>query len=258
MKPHRVLITGAGQRVGAAMARRFSSAGFAVLVHHRNSGAAAQDLVAALSATGPACSAVGADLGTTAGCQQLAEAAIAWAGADPIDVLINNASAYTPCPFGQIRAEDMDHMYALHARAPLLLAQALAPALARSGLPGGGLVLNLADIGAERPAPGFLPYAVSKAALVMLTRALALEMAPAVRVNAIAPGTVQAPADLPADQLARIAASIPLHRLGDPSAIASAALFLATQAPYCTGVVLPVDGGRSVAGPLALDLPTAP
>ncbi|MFM2247938.1 MAG: Glucose 1-dehydrogenase [Pseudomonadota bacterium] len=255
MSGRRVLITGAGQRVGAAMAQAFSAAGFSVLLHHRRSAAAAEALAASLSASGPPCATAGADLATVEGCAALAAAALAWAGDAPIDVLVNNASDYRPRPFGQIAAADLDGMMAIHARAPLLLAQALAPALGRSGLPGGGLVLNLVDIGAERPAPGFLPYAVSKAALVMLTRALALEMAPAVRVNAIAPGTVLAPEDLGPAQLAQICASVPLQRLGDPAAIASAAVFLATAAPYCTGVVLPVDGGRSLRGPLSLDLP---
>jgi pteridine reductase len=247
------LVTGGGQRVGAAICRALSRAGFSVWIHHRSSAAAASALAAELSATGPACRTVGGALDTPEGC-----AAVVAAVGGPLDLLVNNASDYRPAPFGQITAAAFDHMMAINARAPLLLAQGLAPALARSALPGGGLVLNLADIGAERPAPGFLPYAVSKAALVMLTRSLALEMAPAVRVNAIAPGTVLAPPDLSAAQLAAITESVPLRRLGSPEAIADAVVFLALHAPYCTGVVLPVDGGRSLTGPLALDLPAGP
>lgn len=244
------LVTGGGQRVGAAICRALSAVGFSVLIHYRRSAGPASALAAELSARGAPCRAVGADLGTPEGC-----AALIAAVDGPLDVLVNNASDYAPTPFGSISAGDFDHMMAINARAPLLLAQGLAPALRASGLPGGGLVLNLADIGAERPAPGFLPYALSKAAVVMLTRALALEMAPQVRVNAIAPGTVLAPPDLSAAQLSAIAESVPLRRLGSPEAIAQAAVFLALHAPYCTGVVLPVDGGRSLAGPLSLDLP---
>lgn len=250
------LVTGGGQRVGAEICRALSRAGFSVWIHHRRSAGAAEALAAELSAAGPPCWPVRGALDAPEGCAAVVEAVLAGSGG-ALDLLVNNASDYAPTPFGQITAADFDHMMAINARAPLLLAQGFAGALRGSGLPGGGLVVNLADIGAERPAPGYLPYALSKAAVVMLTRALALEMAPAVRVNAIAPGTVLAPPELGPAQLAAIAGSVPLGRLGSPEAIAEAVVFLALYAPYCTGVVLPVDGGRSLTGPLALDLPVA-
>jgi pteridine reductase len=249
----RALVTGAGIRVGAAIARALAAAGMDVIVHTRSS--PADETVAAVQAAGRAAWAVQADLGTEAGCAQLAAQVQALGG---LDVLVHSAAAYTPAALPAVTAADFDAMMALNCRAALLLARDLHPLLAQSALPGGGLLLTIADIGAERPAPGFLSYAVSKAALVMLTRALALELAPRVRVNAISPGTVMAPDDLGPAQLERLRASIPAGRFGSGDDIGALAAFLARHAPYVTGQVWAVDGGRSLAGPLALDRPEPP
>lgn len=246
----RALVTGAGIRVGAAIARALAEAGLDVIVHTRSS--PADDTVAAVRAAGRQAWALRADLGTEAGCAALATQVRALGG---LDVLVHSAAAYTPAALAEVTAADFDAMMALNCKAALLLARDLHPLLADSALPGGGLLLTLADIGAERPAPGFLSYAVSKAAVVMLTRALALELAPRVRVNAISPGTVMAPDDLGPAQLERMRASIPAGRFGTADDVAALAVFLATRAPYVTGQVWAVDGGRSLAGPLALDRP---
>ena len=243
----RALITGAGIRLGRAIALALGSAGFDLALHHNRSAAPAQALADQLRATGRDVTLIQADLSTVEGCQQLIQAALA--GPD-IDVLVNNAALYEALPLEQITPEAWARMQDVNCRAPFLLTQGLLPMLRRSRLPGGGLVLNLADIGGERPVPGFVHYSVSKAGILMLTRALALELAPTVRVNAISPGTVLPPEDLSPEVAAAIQATIPAGRFGAAEDIAQAAVFLATGAPYITGQVLAVDGGRSVAGPM--------
>jgi pteridine reductase len=245
----RALVTGGAKRVGRAICLSLAEAGFEVLIHHRASPEEAQTLAQELCTRGARASVLQADLAQESECSRLATQA------GPLDLLVNNAAAYAPCALADLDAATWDAMMAINLRAPFLLSRAFADSLAKSTLPGGGHILNLADIGAERPAPGFVHYAVSKAGIVMLTKALALELAPRVRVNAIAPGTVLAPEDLGPAQLARIRESIPLGRLGSPEDIARAALFLTLGAPYISGQVLAVDGARSLMGPLSLDRP---
>lgn len=244
----RVLVTGGGVRLGRALAVAFGAEGAAVAVHYRSSAGPAAQTVAQLEAAGGEAVALAADLSTVAGCTALAAAAQAALGG--LDVLINSAADYAAVPFEQITPEAWDAMQALNTRAPFLLTQALLPALRASTRPGGGCVINLTDIAAERPVPGFAHYCVSKAGLTALTRGLALELAPAVRVNGIAPGTVLAPENLSAAALEAIRATIPLRRFGSPDDIVQAALFLALRAPYITGQILAVDGGRVVGGPM--------
>ena len=241
----RALITGGARRVGRSITEHLSEAGFSVVIQTAHSVDAAQ----ALAATLPDAQVVQADLSQVDGCRALIDAVRAGGG---LDLLVNNAAAYEAVPFGDITVEQWGHMHALNARAPFLLSQGLMPLLRESGLGGGGLIVNIIDIGGERPAPGFAHYSASKAALHMLTRALAIEVAPAVRVNGVSPGTVLPPPNLPADTLAGIRATIPQGRLGHPSDIARLVRFLALEAPYVTGQVWAVDGGRSVAGALAV------
>lgn len=247
-KTLRVLVTGGGIRLGRALALAFGAEGAHVVVHYRSSSGPAAETVAQIEAAGGQAVALGADLSTAAGCAQLAAAARAALGG--LDVLVNSAADYAAVPFDQITVEAWDAMQALNTRAPFLLTQALLPELRASPQAGGGCVINLTDIAAERPVPGFAHYCVSKAGLTALTRGLALELAPAVRVNAIAPGTVLAPENLPEAALAAIKATIPLRRFGSAQDIVEAALFLALRAPYITGQVLAVDGGRAVGGPM--------
>ncbi len=234
----RVLVTGGAVRVGAAISRAFGAAGAEVIIHFHSSSEPAQALAEELGG-----SSIGADLATITGCEDLARAT------GPVDVLVNSAAAYEPAGVGSISGSEWDAMMALNARAPLLLTQSLLPGLKSSTLDGGGAVINLGDIGADRPVKGFLPYGMSKAAVHHLTRALALELAPAVRVNAIAPGTVLPPADLAAPEMECIRSTIPAARFGEPRDIASLAVYLALHAPYVTGQVWAVDGGRSVGDP---------
>lgn len=235
----KVLVTGGAVRLGAAIATAFASEGVELVIHYRSSASAARDLADDLGAT-----CAPGDLATAEGCRAVA------ALAGPVDVLVNSAAGYASAPVEHVSAEAWDEMMALNARAPLLLTQALLPGLRASHLQGGGAVINIGDIAGDRPARGYLHYSVSKAALHHLTRALALELAPDVRVNAIAPGTVLPPDDLPRSALDRIHRTIPSGALGRAEDIASLAVYLALGAPYVTGQVWAVDGGRSVGGPL--------
>jgi pteridine reductase len=160
-----------------------------------------------------------------------------------LDILVNNASAFFPTAVGRIEAAHWEELIGSNLRAPLFLSQAAAAQLALSG----GAIVNIADIHAERPLKGYVVYSIAKAGLVALTRSLALELAPAVRVNAVAPGAIAWPEDGQFDpaERSRIVASTPLARTGTPEEIAQAVHFLCT-APFVTGQVLAVDGGRSI------------
>lgn len=241
----RALITGGARRVGRAITEHLAQAGLSVVIQTGRSVEAAH----ALAATLPDATVVQADLSTVEGCQRVVDAVSALGG---LDVLVNNAAAYDAVPFDQITLEQYAFMQALNTRAPFLLTQGLLPLLRESALEGGGAVVNLVDIGGERPAPGFAHYSVSKAGLHMLTRALAVELAPQVRVNGVSPGTVLPPPELTPEQLAGIVSTIPAGRVGSAADIARTVRFLALECPYVTGQVWAVDGGRSVAGALAV------
>ncbi|TXH04813.1 MAG: pteridine reductase [Nevskiaceae bacterium] len=234
------LVTGAARRIGAAIARELHAAGWRVLVHYRGSAAEAQALVAELTATRPDTAlALPADLADAAALATLARQAQAHWGR--LDALVNNASVYYPTPFGAIASAQFDDLLASNLRAPLLLTQACAPLLAD-----GGAVVNIVDTLARRPARDFSAYHAAKSGLWTLTEALALELAPRVRVNGVAPGHMLWPeyAELGADRQRQELARVPLGRLGGAQEIARAVKFLLSDdAAYITGAVLPVDGG---------------
>ena len=239
-----VLVTGAARRIGAVIAAAFHAAGARVAVHYRGSKAEADALVAGLNARrADSARAFHADLADPGACEPLVAAVLRAFGR--LDVLVNNASTFYPTPVGAITADQFDDLVGSNLRAPLFLTQAAAPELARRE----GLVLNLADIHGLRPLGRHVVYCAAKAGLVMLTRALARDLGPAVRVNAIAPGPVLWP-EQGADAALRdrIVARTALKRAGSPEDIAKAALFFATAAPFVTGEVLAVDGGRLVGG----------
>lgn len=239
-----VLITGAARRIGAVLALAFHERGATVAVHYRDSRNEAARLVAAMNARRKG-SAAGfqADLGDLDALVALPASVIKIFGR--LDVLINNASTFYPTPIGAITAVQFDDLVGTNLRAPVFLVQAAAPELRRRK----GLIINIADIHALRPLRHHLVYCAAKAALVMLTRALARELGPAVRVNAIAPGPVLWPArgvDLKLRR--RIVERTALKRAGSPEDVARAALFFATEAPFVTGELLTVDGGRILGG----------
>ena len=239
-----VLVTGGARRLGAAIARRLHQEGASILIHYRSSRTDAERLAAELNAL-RARSAVlhGADLLDLAALPGIVAATLDAFGR--LDVLINNASTFYPTPLGQVTAEAFDDLIGSNLRAPLFLTQAAAEALTARR----GLVLNMVDIHASRPLKRHPVYSAAKAGLVMLTKSLARELAPHVRVNAIAPGPVLWPeGDMDETLRERIIERTALKRLGTPEDVARAALFFVKDAPYVTGQVLAIDGGRSVGG----------
>lgn len=238
-----VLITGAARRVGAGIAERLAAAGMHLAIHYNRSRAEAEHLAEALRHRhGVEVLTLGQDLRAPDGLAALIAQVVDRFG--HLDALVNNASAFYPTPFGEITPAHWDDLLATNLRAPFFLAQAAAPHLrARQGC-----IVNIADIYGERPLLNYLPYSVAKAGLIMLTKALAKELGPAVRVNAIAPGVaLWAEGDGPAEGTRQaILAKTALKRAGSPQDTADAVLFFIRHAPYVTGQVLNVDGGRSV------------
>jgi pteridine reductase len=237
-----VLITGGAKRLGAAIGRRLHAAGADVVVHYHQSRPAADALVAEFEAlrAGSAL-AVRADLHDVARLPDLAQAAVARFGR--LDVLVNNASTFYPTPVGSITLQQFDDLVGTNLRAPLFLSQAATPALRESR----GLIINMVDIHGRRPLKAHPVYSSAKAGLVMLTKSLARELGPEIRVNGIAPGPVLWPErDLDAALKEEIVARTALKRSGSPDDIARAAYFFAAEAPYVTGQVIAVDGGRSL------------
>ena len=236
------LVTGGARRVGAAIVRRLHAAGASVLIHYRDSEADAGALEAELNAARPRSAAkVKAEL-----LAPIAPRALVSAAADAfgrLDLLVNNASSFFPVPFGGIEASHWEELVGSNLRAPLFIAQSAAAELARRE----GSIVNIVDIHAERPLKGYALYSVAKAGLAALTRSLALELAPRVRVNGVSPGAIAWPEDGQFDpaERERIVATTPLAHIGSPEDIAQAVHFLAC-APYVTGQILAVDGGRSI------------
>lgn len=236
------LITGAARRVGAQIARVLHGAGANVVLHYRSSAEDATRLAEELNAARPHSAALAeCDLLDVAQVKNLpASAQQAFGG---LDILINNASTFYPTPVGDITEIDWDDLIGTNLRAPLFLAQAAAPLLHERA----GLIINVADIHGLRPLRRYPVYSIAKAGLIMLTRALARELGPHVRVNAVAPGPVMWPEDGLDEALQmKITQRTALKRPGSPEDVARVCLFFATGAPYVTGQILAVDGGRSI------------
>ena len=239
--PHPVaLVTGAARRIGAAVARTLHRAGWRVAIHHHRSGVEAAALVAELEAArAGSAAAFAADLLLDHAPEELVTRVIDHFGA--IELLVNNASTFRPTPLGHIDRATFDDLLGTNLRAPLMLAQAARAALAETG----GSIVNLVDVYGERALGGHAVYGAAKAGLIMLTRVLALDLAPRVRVNAVAPGAILwREAHHHAATRERVLAHTALARRGDPEDVAAAVLFLARDARYTTGAVIPVDGGR--------------
>jgi len=239
-----ILVTGGGRRVGAAICRRLHAAGASIALHYRNSAQEALALQDELNALRPeSAAAFQADLLDLQEISQLILQVTARFGR--LDALVNNASSFYPTPLAGVDEQQWQDLLGTNLRAPLFLAQAAADELRRRH----GCIVNIVDIHAERPMHGHLLYSVAKAGLVALTRGLAQEMAPQVRVNAVAPGVILWPdgADWEDEaQRRKIVAHTLLKREGEPDDIARTVTFLIQDAPYITGQVISVDGGRSI------------
>ena len=242
LKDRVALITGGAKRLGAATARSLHGAGASIVVHYHRSETQAQALVAQLNTLRPrSARAVCADLLDVHALPGLVAAVLEHFGR--LDVLVNNASSFYPTAIGEITAAQFEDLVGTNLRAPLFLSQAAVPALRLTQ----GLIVNLADIHGLRPLKGHAVYSTAKAGLVMLTQSLARELGPEIRVNAIAPGPVLWPEQPLDDALkAEIVGKTALQRSGSPDDIARTVLFLATSAPFITGQVIAVDGGRGI------------
>lgn len=235
-----VLITGAAKRIGACTARMLHEAGMKVIIHYHTSTQAADTLVAELNARRKdSASALQANLDDESIYEDFIQQAInRWGG---LDVLVNNASTFFPTPVGSITTDDWDRLINSNMKAPLFLSQAAAPALKKSN----GCIINMADIHALQPMREHPVYCAAKAGLVMITRSLAKELGPDIRVNAVAPGAILWPEnEMPDETKTLILNRTALKRPGSIEDIAKAILFLVRDADYITGQILPVDGGR--------------
>lgn len=232
------LVTGAGQRVGQAIAIALGGQGWRVAVHHHGSADGADETVARIREAGGEARAMRADLRDAEAAPTLIHSVLEAFGR--IDVLVNSAAGMVRTPIGATTAEQFDAIIALNLRAPFLLAQTAAGVMRD-----GSVIVNIADHMADEPWPDYLVHGVSKAGVVALTRHLAAALAPRVRVNAVAPGFVLAPVGMPAGAAERFAAETPMRRIGAPEDVVQAVAYL-IDAPYVTGEILHVDGGRGV------------
>ncbi|MDX8378953.1 MAG: pteridine reductase [Gallionella sp.] len=239
-----MLVTGGGKRVGAAICRRLHAKGAKIALHYRTSVVQAQVLQEELNAQRPDSVALfSADLLDLLALRALIEQVKTRFGR--LDGLVNNASSFYPTPLAEVNEAQWQDLLGTNLRAPLFLAQVAAEELRRQQ----GAIVNIVDIHAERPMPRHLLYSVAKAALVALTRGLAQELAPEVRVNAVAPGVILWPENEgweDQEQRNKIIAHTLLKREGEPDDIAKTVCFLMQDAPYITGQVIAVDGGRSI------------
>lgn len=240
--PKTVLITGGAKRIGAACSRLLHAAGFNLVIHFHCSDQQAQALADDLNRQRPGSVVlIGADLQVLSEVKRLAvEAEAVWGG---IDVLINNASQFFPTAVAEVSDADWAILFDTNLKAPFFLAQALLPSLSSRA----GCIVNIVDIYAQKPLLGYSVYSMAKAGLQAMTLALAKELAPSVRVNAVSPGAILWPETTVSEQQkTEILQKVALQRCGEADDIAKAVRFFITEAPYITGQVLAVDGGRSL------------
>lgn len=238
------LVTGGGRRIGSEIVQLLHQHGYRVIIHYLRSSQEANSLSETLNSQQPnSASTIKANLCSMKSIEQLAQQSVAVWGR--LDVLINNASSYYPTPFGQVMESQWDDLMSSNLKGPFFLSQALTAELTRQQ----GVIINIADIHSERPAINYSPYSIAKAGNAMLTKCLARELAPKVRVNGVAPGVILWPeknAKHSIEEKEHILHQIPLRREGTANDIAQTVLFLLKNAPYVTGQILAVDGGRSV------------
>ena len=236
------LITGAARRIGAATAERLHESGARVAIHYRSSAAQAKELCKRLNDMRPDSARVfAADLNDIGEIENLAADVVAWA--TRLDILVNNASSFYATPVGSISESDWDDLIGSNLKAPLFLSQASWPHLKASH----GVIINMLDIHSKRPLRDHALYGSAKAGLAMLTRSLAKDLAPDVRVNGVSPGAILWPEEGMSDSIKEnIVQQIPLKRPGEPRDIADCVLYLVRDATYVTGQIISVDGGRSI------------
>jgi pteridine reductase len=237
-----VLITGAARRIGAGVVRCLHAAGYDIALHYHRSAEEAARLALVLNRLrADSVRLIPGDLADDTVLAALVADAVAWR--DRLDGLVNNASSFFPTAIGETTATQWNTLFASNARAPFFLAQAAAPYLAAAR----GAIVNMVDIYAERPLRAHTVYGMAKAALVAMTQSLALELAPEVRVNAVAPGAILWPEHgKSSDERDRMIAATPLQRVGSADDVADTVLWLLRDARFVTGQIVRVDGGRSL------------
>ena len=235
------LVTGAARRVGAATVLELASVGFDVAIHYNGSGDEAEQVAQSAREHGVQAWTVQADLADRAQVAQLvAQVQARWKS---LDLLVNNASLFSPTPFTEIEDDAWDKMLGVNLSAPFFLCRDLMEQLLLSDMKGGALVVHMADIGADRPLSGYAHYSVSKAGLVMLMRAMAVELGPQIRSVAVCPGHVAWPENWSEEMRVRLSARVPLERIGEAGDVARLIRFLAVEGCYLNGETINVDGG---------------
>jgi pteridine reductase len=230
------LVTGAGQRLGRAIAVAMAGAGYDIIVHYNSSEEGATETVERIAELGRDAIPIQGDLSDPQTTELFLEEAHAMHG--QLDAVVNSAAVWRPRPLAEVTVEDWDLTHAVNLRAPFFISVRAAEVL-----PPGGVIINIADHLATESSPGLVPHSISKAGVIAMTQHLARRFAPKIRVNAVSPGAVLPPADWGAAAEERFVASTPLGRLGSPDDVTDAVLYL-VRARFVTGVVIPVDGGR--------------
>ena len=233
------LVTGAGRRVGRAIALALGARGMQVVVHFNGSREGADETARLIARAGGEAVVEQADLTQLDAADALIDRAVAWRGG--LGALVNSAAIMLRTPIGETSQADWDTMFAINVLAPYFLSQRAAPALAAAR----GAIVNIADLAAFESWPSYVPHGMTKAAVVQMTRAMARALAPAVRVNAVAPGVVLLPEGWSAEEAEHLRSTTPLRRLGSPEDVAQAVIYL-LEAQYVTGEVVRVDGGRHI------------
>lgn len=236
-----VVVTGGAIRVGRHVAGRLAERGANIVVNYRTSAREAEAAVAEFHGRGVGSLAVQADVSTRAGVQAILDAAVERFGS--VEVLINNASIYDPTPFDELDEADFDRNIAVNLKGPYLGCWLFGRHMQAQGR---GKIVNVADWAVERPYVNYAPYFVAKGGVVALTRVMAKELAPAVQVNAVAPGPILMPADFDEETIRAVERATPLGRIGHPEDIAQTIRYVVEGTDFVTGAVIPVDGGRTV------------
>ena len=236
------LVTGAARRIGAVISAALHEAGANVAVHYLNSGEDAEQLASQLNQVrSDSALTVQGDLKNTADLKQMIDQLTKRTGG--LDILVNNASSFYPTPLESITEEHWDDLLGINLKAPLFLSKISLPYLKKNN----GVIINIVDVHAQRPLKNHSVYGSAKAGLAMLTRSLAKDLGPDVRVNGVSPGAILWPESGISERVKKnILGQVPLGRPGAPADIAAAVVFLVRDAPYVTGEIIAVDGGRSV------------
>jgi pteridine reductase len=237
-----VLITGAAKRIGASIARALHARGYRIIIHYCHSQESAESLIAELNQQRPqSAHAIQGDLSDATQAQAIGQQALAIF--DRVDVLINNASSFYSTPLQNSTEQDWDQLLGSNLKGPFFLTQKIAPALKAQQ----GCIINLVDIHAEKPLKDHPMYCIAKAGVAMMTKALAKELAPEVRVNGISPGAILWPEPEPTTEAKNnLLSKVPLQKIGECNDIVQTVIFLIEQAPYISGQIIAVDGGRSL------------